>query len=393
MTTPGVVMALAVRDCRCVRVSPDGTSVVTLGADLVELREALNGQLGWSRGWDAMTEFPVEAVWGAGGGTVTVLASGRLGLLDAVTGADLPVPDELAERRNVTALALSPNGLTLAVGTSEGIVLLWQQDTGRVTRLRGGGDPVTALAWRPNGGELCVARPRSIQFWHLPAETMISSIDVGDVQPLRLAWAPDGDLIAVAGLRDVRVLSVLTRSESAQPLVPGGRPIGLGFSRTGVTLLAGLPDGSVELLDRRLLRMEGPQERLPARLVEAANLHVSETGLVAVRTDAATVTLVRLPDTVLPPSERRRAVALRRWAARVARPAGRVGHDATPPPVPTVITRRSRFAWADDGWFLEDRRSGEVARFAADGNRLWATVAGTGPLSAGPGVRSGRRRG
>ena len=68
------------------RVSPDGTSVVTLGAGLAELRDAQTGQLGWSRDWDAMAEFPVEAVWGAGGETVTVLASGRLGLLDATRG-------------------------------------------------------------------------------------------------------------------------------------------------------------------------------------------------------------------------------------------------------------------------------------------------------------------
>ena len=385
MTTFGLVTVLAVRECRCVRVSPDGTSVVTLGAGLAELRDAQTGQLGWSRDWDALAEFPVEAVWGAGGETVTVLASGRLGLLDAMTGTGLPVPDELADRRNVTALGLSPSGLTMAVGTSEGIILLWQQDTRRVTRLRGGGDPVTALAWRPDGGELCVARPRSIQFWHLPAETMISSIDVGDVQPLRLAWAPDGDVIAVAGLRDVRMLSVLTRSESTPPLVPGGRPTGLGFSRTGATLLAGLPDGSVELLDRRLMRTEGPQPRIPARLVEATNLHVSESGLAAVRTDEATVTLIRLPDAVLPPQERRMAVAVGRWAARVARSAGRAAHDATVPPVPAVIARRSRFAWADKGWFLQDRRTGEVARFTADGHRRWAAAAGTGPLTGGGG--------
>ena len=214
---------------------------------------------------------------------------------------------------------------------------------------------------------------------------MISSIDVGDVQPLRLVWAPDGDVIAVAGLRDIRMLSVLTRSESTPPLVPGGRPTGLGFSRTGATLLAGLPDGSVELLDRRLMRTEGPQARIPAWLVEAANLHVSESGLAAVRTDAATVTLVRLRDTVLPPQERRVAVALGRWAARVARPAGRAAHDATVPPVPTVIARQSRLAWADEGWFLQDRRSGEVARFTADGHRRWAAAAGTGPLTAGGG--------
>ena len=143
-----------------------------------------------------------------------------------------------------------------------------------------------------------------------------------------------------------------------------------------------MPGGSVELLDRQLLRTEGPQARLPAGLVEAAGLHVNETGLVAVRTDATTVTLVRLPDAVLPSEGQRTRVALRRWAAGMAGSVGRVAHDTTPPPVPDVIARRSRFAWADDGWFVQDGRSGEVMRFAADGRRRWATVTETGPLSA-----------
>jgi WD40 repeat protein len=382
MTVLEKVAALAVPGCRCVRISPGGASVLSLGAGLVEVRESLTGKLGWSRSWDALAEFPVEAVWGAGEDSVTLLASGRLGLLNAVSGEDLPVPEELAGRQNVTALALSVNGLTLAVGTHEGIILLWQQDTGRVTRLRGGGDPVTALAWRPNGDELCVARPRSIQFWHMAGETMISSIDVRDVNPLRLAWAPDGELIVTMGLRDVRMLRVSTRSESAPPLVTGRSPLGLGFSRTGATLLAGMPDGSVVLLDRQLRRAGVATAGFPAELVEAAGLHVNETGMVAVRTDAATVTLCTLPDSVLPPEGRRTAAALRRWAAAVARSVGGTAYGTARPPVPTVLARRSRFAWADDGWYLQDRKRAEVARFSGDGRRQWKANVGAGPLSA-----------
>ena len=385
MTEPAVISVLDVRDCRCVRVSPDGTGVLTLGAGRAEVRESVSGQLGWSRAWDALEELPVEAIWGAGGESVTVLAGAKLGLLDATTGESLPIPGDLAVRRNVTALALSPDGLTLAAGTSEGIVLLWQQDTGRVTRLRGGGDPVTALGWRPNGNELCVARPRSIQFWHLPAETMISSVDVGDVYPRRLAWAPDGDLILVAGLSDVRLLSVRTRSETAAPRAMGGRPTGAGFSRTGATLLVGRPDGSVEFLGRQLMRPDVPPAELPANVTEAACLHVNETGIVAARTGAATVTLFQLTDTVLPGAGLRTTVAVRRWAAGVARTAGHIAGEQPFAPVPTVLATRSRLAWADDGgWFLQALGTGAVTRFAPDGQPRWTAIAGTGPLTASP---------
>ncbi|MDG6101427.1 WD40 repeat domain-containing protein [Dactylosporangium aurantiacum] len=380
MTMPGTVATLTVAGCRCVRISPDGTSVLTVGDEGIQVREASGGPVGWSRAWQVPAEFPVESVWGAGGDSVTVLTGGALRLLDAVTGADRPVPDELAGRSDVTALGLSHSGLTLAVGTREGIVLLWQQDTGRVTRLRGGGDPVSSLAWRPSGDELCVARPRSLQFWLLPAETMISSVDMGDVNPLRLAWAPDGDLIVVLGLRDVRVLSVMTRGESAPPLLTGGRPAGLGFSRTGAMLLVALPGGSVACFDRQLQPAEVLRSGRSAAVTEPAMLHVNETGLVAVRSDATTVTVFGLSDTALPDEGRRRAVALRRWAAGVARVTAPIERDA-PSPVPSTLARRAGFAWTDDGWLLQERASGELSRFGADGQRRWVTPAGTGPLS------------
>lgn len=379
MTVGDPVATLPVAGCRCVRISPDGTTLVTIGGGTVAARETLGGRTAWSRAWETPAAFPAEAVWGRGGDTVTLLTGERLALLDAMTGAELMIPAELATRRDVTALALSHSGVTLAVGTREGVVCLWQQDTGQVTRLRGGVDPVTALAWAPNGDELCVARPRSVQFWE--REAMISSIDVGDTNPLRLAWAPDGDLIATSGLLDVRMISVSTRSESAEPLAMGGLPRGLGFSRSGSDLLVGRPDGSVELLDRRLRRRDVRPVTIPAALDDPAGLHVNEAGLVAVRSGETTVTLVRLADTELPSAERRTAVALRRWAADAARTVGRVAHDATPPPVPDVIAQRSDFAWAEDGWFTHDDE-GRVARHHGDGRVRWRADAGPGSLSA-----------
>jgi len=376
MTACTGIATLAVTHCRCVRISPDGVSVLTVGGGLVQMWDAAGGRLGWSRAREALAEFPIEAAWGGGGDTVTLLTGGRLGLLDAVTGADLPLPEELARRADVTAVALSRDGLTLAVGTQEGAVMLWQQAGGRVTRLRGGGDPVTALAWRPGVPELCVARPRSLQVWQPSAEVMSSSVNVGDVQPLRLAWTPDGNRIVVMGLLEVRILSVATRGDSAPPLVAGGRPVGLELSRTGATVLVGMPGGSIELLDRQLRRADVASTSLPADLRDAAALHVNEGGLVAARVGADTVALYALPDTRRSSPERGRAVALRRWAARLARTAGPSTESAVPVPVPHTAATNARFDWADDGWFLQDRASGDVSRFSADGRRRWAVRAG-----------------
>lgn len=378
------VTTLPAAGCRCVRVSPDGTSVVTVGAGRVQVWDASSGELGWARDQEALDEFPVEAVWGGRSDSITLLVSGRLVLLDAVTGAEVPLPDDLAGRTDITAIALAPNGLTLAVGAHEGVIMLWQQDIGRVVRLRGGGDPVTALAWRPTSTELCVARSRSLQLWKPDTQVMISSMNIGDVHPLRLVWTADGDLVVVMGLMEVRALSMSTRGDSARPLVVRGRLTGLGVSRSGSTLLVGMPDGSVELLSRQLRSSDVPLAAIPAELVEPANLHVNETGLVAVRAGPETVGLHTLADTKLAAAQQRGAVALRRWAARLTGSAGRAATGS--PPVPTTVAERAGFAWADDGWYLLGQDSGEVARYSGDGHRLWAAKAGPGPLSARGGV-------
>ncbi|TCO52890.1 WD40 repeat domain-containing protein [Actinocrispum wychmicini] len=385
MTALTRIASLPVPQCRCVRVSPDGTSVLTVGAGAVQMWDAASGQLGWSRPWAAMAEFPVEAVWSGGGDTVTLVADARLGLLDAFSGADRPLPDELAGRTDITATALSTIEPTLAVGTQEGIVLLWQQDTGRVLRLRGGGDPVTALAWRPTTNELCVAKPRSLQLWEPANEVMISSMHVGDIHPLRLVWTPDGDLIMVMGLAEVRALSAATRADSAPPLATRGRPTGLGVSRTGATLLVGMPDGSVELLDRRLHRPDVTAGAQAAAVIEAACLHVNDTGLVAVRAGPDSVGLYTLPDTQRPARDQHRTVTLRRWAAGVARSAGGTPEEPPPAPVPTTVARKSGFAWADDGWYRHATNSGRVHRFTGDGGKLWKAEVGTGPMATGAG--------
>lgn len=383
MTTLKPVVTLAAPECRCVRISPDGTSVLTVGDGAVQVWDAASGQLGWSRARQAAAEFPVEAVWGAAGDSITLLAGARLGLLDAVTGAERPLPDELAGRAGITAMALSAIEPTLAVGTRQGTVLLWHQDSGRVLRLRGGGDPVIALAWRPTSGELCVARPRSLQLWQPATEVMISSMNVGDAHPVRLAWTPDGELIMMMGLSEVRTLSVADPGRSTPPLVTAGLPTGIGVSRTGATLLAGLPDGSLTLLDRWLRAPDVAPGVWPAALTEASGLHVNETGLVGVRTGKQTVGLYALPDTQRPDPKRHRSVALRRWAAGVVQSAVVTTETTPPPPVPTTLARKSGFGWADEGWYVH--ASDGVTRFGGDGLPVWTAETGDGPLSAGAG--------
>lgn len=353
-----VVATLTAPDCRCVGVAPDGSAVAVVAAGAVALRE-VRGPLVWSTALDVPGDEAVELAWSRRGDRLYLLADRRLHALDADTGDFRDLPDELAGRHDLTALAVSTDDRMLAVGASDGRVLVLDRDTGTVT-VYPTGDRVTALAWRPGELELCVAQPRALHFWSMTAMGLLRTVGSGNLYAHRLAWSPDTRLIAAAGARDV--LMVDAQSRRALDLLDVGRadpPVALGFTRDGTHLLVGFADG-VEVVDRQLVAVH----RLPADLVAAATLQVGVSGLAAARVDPGHVRVWRFPDTEAAPSGSRSRTSVRRWAARAARTLGRarvaVG-DRAVAARPSVLVEPDGdrwgpgFAWAPGGgsYYLE----------------------------------------
>ncbi|WP_431898119.1 WD40 repeat domain-containing protein [Nonomuraea sp. bgisy101] len=352
---------IAVDDCRCVSLSADGSALFTVAQGRAEVREH-EGPPVWSAPVHAPGELPVEAAWTPDSDQVFLVCGARLLAFAADSGEPFALPAEVAERADVTALALSGDGMTAAIGTREGTILLLDRGTSAVVRWPGRSDPVRALAFDPSGAELCVARSRAIQFWRRADRTMVASVGVGDLFPSRLAWSREGALVAVVGTRDVRTVDVRTRKEAATPWRPEGGPVTLGFSRDGTRILVGTGQGAVHLLDRQLAEDEPPAPAVPAQLTEPATMHLGAYGLLAARTDASTVTLWRLADTRLPTDAQRADGSLLRWAAKNARTVGRSPRTtARTAARMTVLAPRDAarpdpgFCWTPDGsgWYAE----------------------------------------
>ncbi|WP_339151987.1 WD40 repeat domain-containing protein [Streptomyces sp. F41] len=139
----------------------------------------------------------------------------------------------------VTALALTPDGTTLALGRQDGRVDLWDARSGRRTTSfpAHSEDAVTALAFTPDGRRLAVAT-ETVQLWTTGPEprreaemTEAALTEEYDVISA-LAFSPSGDALAVGRMTDVRVLSTRTGGRIAVfPVWASQSPfLSLGFA-------------------------------------------------------------------------------------------------------------------------------------------------------------------
>ncbi|BCM70370.1 hypothetical protein CFC35_08295 [Streptomyces sp. FBKL.4005] len=165
-----------------------------------------------------------------------------------------------------TAVALSPDGRTLAAATADGRLRFW--DVTRAARpkllkkawargtagARTAGGAVSALAWRPDGKFLAAGGPREMTLWDTSdrrAPKPRSPLSGFGTPVVALAWSADGTRLAMATLHvtllidldDPRVYIGL-RHESEPYDLPR-----LALSPDGDLLVTGDGDDSVQLWD------------------------------------------------------------------------------------------------------------------------------------------------
>jgi len=157
----------------------------------------------------------------------------------------------------VSGVAFSPDGRTLAAGTDKG-TLLW--DTANQTLIVGvSTDPdegVESVAFSPDGRTLAAGTSFGrVLLWDPVKQTQIASLSAGTVAVESVAFSPDGRTLA-ASTDKARVLlwdsANLTRrgSLSAPQKYPADNSVyDIAFSRDGRTLAAATSNGPVLLWD------------------------------------------------------------------------------------------------------------------------------------------------
>ncbi|MEI8255598.1 MAG: WD40 repeat domain-containing protein [Deltaproteobacteria bacterium] len=197
----------------------------------------------------------VTILWSPDGRSLATQGEwGRIHLWDALAGtlrADVSTVRS-GEVRGVTAIGWSPDGATLAVGSSEE-VWLWNGRTGdlRATLQMG----AVTLEWSPDGGTLAVGNEAATELWDARTgrvrARLHSSAGNQSITSNTMAWSPRGDtLAAIVGNDGVALCDgVMGQCRSPTGLTGTRRDSNLAWSPDGTSLATGDDDGIVCIWD------------------------------------------------------------------------------------------------------------------------------------------------
>lgn len=207
----------------------------------------LQGHSGWVT---AVAFAPNRNLLASGG------VDGTMHLWDFSTGHPIERPLPPTRRRNVYALAFSPDSKTLAVGsgTPNGLIWLWdvsENPPREKATLQGHNGPVNALAFSPDGLSLASGgSDKTVRLWKWA--------EVSQAQPMILqghadflksvAFAPDGRTLASGSLDGTaRLWSVERNKEMAALRGHKNHVCSVAFAHDSQLLASGGPDQTIRL--------------------------------------------------------------------------------------------------------------------------------------------------
>ncbi len=232
---------------RALAISQDGQTALTGSFDSTAIRWSLTRNAA-----EQVLRFHADAVNAVvllrDGRAATAGADGRI----AIWTAGKSEPDAVLEGHEapIAALAVSPDGATLASASWDRTVRLWPLAGGAARALEGHTQNVNGVAFSPDGRTLVsVGYDLSVRIWPLSGPSSPTVVTIPS--PLN-AVAIGGNGEIAAGGADGRIYFLTGNGARSGDVAAGPRPvISLAISPDGALLAAAGIGGSVAVIDRK----------------------------------------------------------------------------------------------------------------------------------------------
>lgn len=249
-----------------VRFSPDGARLALAGGESVRI--VAPSQNAPETSIQTKLVQVLDAAWSPDSALLAV-AGGNAGTAGQVELWDMHARRAVREmkpfRDLIYAVAFSPDGKRLAVGSAEGTLRLLDAVSGEtIATLTGHSGPVLCVAWAPDGGSLASgSADRSIRIWEAETGQLLRSLNNHAGAVHAVVFAPDGQtLFSAATDATVRVWVPGVGRMKRIFRGYGTAVLGLAYAPARQKLLAGVADGSARLVDAEtgdILKRFGPE--------------------------------------------------------------------------------------------------------------------------------------